>query len=249
MAKKILVLLFVAIVGLAGWQVLSKHSQNRISSNINATNEPTRKNAQQSSDFDKTKYSTDEPGSLWWVVNKKRPLPDGYVPNNLVVPNVQLRLSASAEQMHLRKDAAKAIEQLFDDAKRSGKSLYLASGYRSASYQKQLYESYVIKDGKEKADRYSARPGTSEHQTGMAADVGRIDGKCELEICFGETPEGKWLRENAHRYGFIIRYLQGKEDFTTYQSEPWHLRYVGQDLAIRLKDTGQSMEEFFGLEG
>jgi D-alanyl-D-alanine carboxypeptidase len=197
--------------------------------------------------FDKSAHSTDKPGSLWWVVNKKRALPKGYAPSDLVVPKVPLRLERSAEQMHVRRDTAAALTDLFGGAKKAGYNLYLASGFRSAAYQKQLYDSYVAKDGRDGADKYSARPGTSEHQTGMAVDVGRPDQKCELEICFGETPEGAWVLAHAHEYGFIVRYEEGKESITTYQYEPWHLRYVGRDLAAELHRTQQTMEEFFGL--
>ena len=212
---------------------------------INGTKSP---NAQQSpAGFDKSAYAIDQPGSLWWIVNKSRALPTDYVPSDLVVPNVPLRLNESAEQMQLRKQPATALENLFAGAKQAGYTLYLASGYRSAAYQKVLYDGYVAKDGQAATDKYSARPGTSEHQTGMAADVGRPDKNCELEICFGDTLEGKWVKAHAHEYGFVVRYEQGKESVTTYQYEPWHLRYVGKELASELTRTGQSMEEFFGL--
>jgi D-alanyl-D-alanine carboxypeptidase len=113
--------------------------------------------------------------------------------------------------------------------------------------QKQFYDSYVGQDGQEAADRYSARPGTSEHQTGISFDATSLSETCHLEICFETTPEGKWIAEHAHEYGFIIRYLKDKESVTGYQYEPWHLRYVGKELAAELKRTGLTMEEFFGL--
>ncbi len=197
--------------------------------------------------FDKTKYSIDSPGSIWWIVNKKRPLPSNYVPNNLIVPDVALRLDKSAEQMHLSSTIAGPLKQMFDAASVQGYKLMLASGYRSVAYQKQLYDGYVAKDGQTAADKYSAIPGTSEHQTGFALDVGRVDHKCELDQCFGSTPEGIWLATHAYEYGFIIRYTQGKETITTYEYEPWHLRYVGTDLAAELHKNGLTMEEFFGL--
>lgn len=240
--KIILVVIVITAVGFAGWRVFGERDKS------DPDDTQPRKTEQQSeTSFDKSKYSVSEPGSLWWVVNKKRPLPDGYRPTDLVVPSVTLRLSSGEEQMQLRKDTAAALEQMLAAAKQAGYDLYLASGFRSATYQKQLYDGYVARDGQAEADKYSARPGTSEHQTGMTADVGRPDGKCELEICFGDTPEGKWVAEHAHEYGFIVRYPQGKESITTYQYEPWHLRYVGKDLAAELKKTGQTMEEFFKL--
>lgn len=236
------------VVGLLVFYVLGKQADapgprninNNVSSEESAPEETT-------DNFDSNMYSTDEPGSMWWVVNKTRPLPDGYVPPDLVVPNVRLRLSADAEQMLLRRDVAKQLERMLAAAEVQGISLYLASGYRSAAYQKQLYDAYVARDGQAAADRYSARPGTSEHQTGLAADVGRPDGKCELEVCFGETAEGKWVADNAHRYGFIVRYPAGKENVTTYQYEPWHLRYVGPELAKELLRTQLTLEEYFGI--
>ena len=119
------------------------------------------------------------------------------------------------------------------------------SGYRSQYTQTSVYNSYAQKDGVTAADRYSARPRYSEHQTGLAADLG--NGTCDLEICFGNTSAGKWLESNAHKYGFIIRYPKGKESLTGYQYEPWHLRYVGKELAIQIYKTNQTLEQFFGL--
>ena len=110
-----------------------------------------------------------------------------------------------------------------------------------------FYDAYAARDGQAAADRYSARPGTSEHQTGLSFDVTAADGSCHLEVCFENTPEGLWVAENAHLFGFVIRYPEGKENITGYQYEPWHLRYVGPALAEQLHDTGQTLEEFFDL--
>ena len=112
------------------------------------------------------------------------------------------------------------------------------SGYRSYNTQKGLYNYYVNRDGREAADRYSARPGHSEHSTGLAMDVSGIDGKCAATDCFGETPEAAWLAENVYDYGFIIRYPEGKEHITGYKYEPWHLRYVGVDIAREIRELG-----------
>ena len=247
MSKK-LVLVFVVIgfIGFSGWRVFSARDESKTKNDLSSQTESP-ENQQGTKSFDKSQYSTGQPDSIWVVTNKKRSLPDDYTPANLVVPNVPLRLGSGEEQMHLRKDAATALESMFADAKKAGHDLYLASGYRSFGYQKVLYDGYVARDGQAEADKYSARPGTSEHQTGLAADVGGVDGNCELEICFGDTAEGKWVAANAHKYGFIIRYPEGKESVTTYQYEPWHLRYVGKGLAAELKKTNQTMEEFFNL--
>lgn len=186
--------------------------------------------------FDKTRYPLDKPDSLWAVVNKQRPLPANFVPALTGVRGASLQ-----------PEAAQAIERLIKAAADSQVPLRVVSGYRSYESQKSVYESYVQKDGQTAADTYSARPGHSEHQTGLAADLGNGSGQCDLEECFATTAGGKWLEANAHTYGFIIRYAKSKTDVTGYQYEPWHIRYVGVDLANELRAKNQTMEEFFGL--
>ncbi len=189
----------------------------------------------------------DNPSSITVVVNKLRPLPDGYAPTDLVVPNVPLRLSGDTSEMHMRQEAAAALENLVADAKAAGLNLLLLSGYRSQATQYSVYNRYVAEKGQALADTDSARPGFSEHQTGLAVDLGRADGQCQLEACFGETAEGTWLAENMARYGFILRYLPGRDSVTGYVYEPWHLRYIGKDLAEKVMTSGQTLEEYFGL--
>jgi len=196
--------------------------------------------------FNKKQYSTTDPTSTWIIVNKKHPLPAGYTPTDLVIPNVPLRLSPQDEQMQVSSDMAPALEKLVAGAKANGINLKLSSGYRSETLQKQFFESYSARDGEAAATKYSARPGTSEHQTGLAADLMAANDKCSLEICFADTPEGQWLAGHAHEYGFIIRYAKDKEKITGYQYEPWHIRYLGNDLASQLYSSGQTIEEFFG---
>lgn len=185
--------------------------------------------------FNKQRYSTEDPNSLWVVVNKKRPLQASFEPQEMT----------NTSGGFMKREASEALESLFEEAQNQTLPLQVLSAYRSYNSQSATYNSYVQKDGVEKADTYSARPGFSEHQTGLAVDVG--SGSCNLEICFGETPAGKWLAANAHTYGFVIRYPQGKTAITGYQYEPWHLRYVGKELAAELHTSGQTMEEFFGL--
>lgn len=212
------------------------------------TQQPQEKQTEQPQpEFDKTTFSIDQPGSLWWIVNKSRPLPEGYVPPDLSAPPVKLRLGEGAEQMKFSAQATPALKEMFTDASKDGEILVFGSGYRSHTLQKQFYDSYVAQDGQVAADRYSARPGTSEHQTGLSFDATSVKEKCHLEICFADTPEGQWIKNNSYKYGFIIRYPDGKESVTGYQYEPWHLRYVGIELATELQKTGQTMEEFFGL--
>lgn len=132
------------------------------------------------------------------------------------------------------------FNKLSTDASKEGLKIYLASGYRSYSDQEVIYENYVEEDGEEKADTYSAKPGYSEHQTGLCIDCNTVDD------AFGYTEEAAWLAEHAHEYGFIIRYPQGKEYITGYQYEPWHIRYVGSKIANALHITGMCLEEYLG---
>lgn len=198
--------------------------------------------------FDKSKYSINDPASVWVVVNKGRILPADYSPKDLVVPNITLRYSAGSSEMLLRADAAVALESMVNQAKTEGINIMLASGYRSYGTQSSVYRSYVNSQGQAEADTFSARPGHSEHQTGLAADLEPVNKKCELDVCFKDTPEGVWLAANAYKYGFITRYPEGKDNITGYEFEPWHVRYVGGDLAKQLHDYGQTMEQFFGLQ-
>ena len=199
----------------------------------------------QATDF--AKYTVDVQNSIYYIVNKQRPLPTSYVPPNLVRPNINLVPDDNPEEQQLRSEAASAAENMFADAKKADLNLVMASGYRSAHLQEIVFNGYAARDGETAANKYSARPGTSEHQTGLALDITTASRKCYLEICFESTPEGKWLKDNAYKYGFSLRYQKGKEDITGYQFEPWHFRYVGVDLAKRLQDSKQTMEEFFGL--
>ena len=129
------------------------------------------------------------------------------------------------------------------DALALGLNLWIQSGYRSYTLQQKLYNNYVSRDGVEAADRYSARPGHSEHQTGFAFDLNTITDS------FQYTDEGKWVNENAYKYGFILRYPKGKEFITGYKYESWHLRYVGKDLATILYNNGNwiTLEEYYNL--
>jgi D-alanyl-D-alanine carboxypeptidase len=186
--------------------------------------------------FNRAAFSLDDPASIWVVVNKLRPLnPQDYVPEGLVdvpVPHTWDPL--------LRQEASDAIVAMFDAAaSEAGLSLASNSAYRSYAAQQSIY------DGD---DLSTARPGHSEHQTGLVMDIGAESGECSLDQCFGDTDEGIWLRDNAYRFGFILRYPADKTPITGYEYEPWHFRYVGLDLATEMHDTGfTTLEEFFGL--
>lgn len=178
--------------------------------------------------------------SIRVVVNKKHPLsPLDYAPADLV---------GVGGGQYARQTAAAALTSLFNGASAAGNPMHALSGYRSYATQTAVYNNYVRTDGQAVADTYSARPGHSEHQTGLAIDVG--NGTCNLQICFGNTAAGKWLAANAHKYGFVIRYPNGKTAITGYQYEPWHLRYVGTDVATDMKAKGVvTLEEYFGVSG
>lgn len=186
-----------------------------------------------------------QPESMSVLVNKQNKLPEEYNPSDLVYPDVPFIFSEKTEKRMMREEAAEALERMFAGAEEDGVSLAGVSAYRSHSTQKSLFERYVKRDGLEKARTYSAYPGTSEHETGLAIDVSGKDGKCAADDCFAGTPEAQWLAGHAHEYGFIIRYLKGKEEITGYQYEPWHLRYVGGDVAAELAASGETLEEYY----
>lgn len=144
--------------------------------------------------------------------------------------------------------AVAAFEEMAIAAKAEGFDLVAFSGFRSYEYQTSLYDRYVVRDGKDAADRYSARPGYSEHQTGLAFDIGE-KGREDLWLtsAFGETEAGQWLVNNAHKYGFILRYPQGKEDITGFMYESWHFRYLDGDLASKIYEAGVTLEEYLGV--
>ncbi len=197
--------------------------------------------------FNKNLYSHSDPSSIWVVVNKQNPLnPVTYIPADLVFPTVPLRVPGN-ETMQLRRVAALAMEQMFAAAAKQSINLMLASGYRSYSYQTELYDGYVATQGKTVADAQSARPGYSEHQTGLAADVEPVSRNCEVEQCFATTPEGIWLANNSYKYGFIIRYPQNGQAITGYEYEPWHIRYIGVAAATEMHQNHVlTLEQFFG---
>jgi zinc D-Ala-D-Ala carboxypeptidase len=186
-----------------------------------------------------------DPNDLKVLVNKMVKLPDEYEPEDLVYADVHFFAEQKSEKTKLRKVAASALEQLFTGAAEDGVILAGVSGYRSSASQKRLYTNYVKRDGKEAADRFSAKPGHSEHQTSLAVDVSGRSGKCTLMYCFSETSEGQWLFKHAHEYGFILRYPEGKEEVTGYRHEPWHLRYVGREEAREIYKEDSTLEEYY----
>ncbi|MEX1028922.1 MAG: M15 family metallopeptidase [Paenibacillaceae bacterium] len=185
-----------------------------------------------------------EPEAITALVNKQFSLPKDYKPSELVYPDIDFIFSEKLDKRKLRKEAAEAIVQLFAGAAEDQTILLGVSAYRSNATQKALFERYVKRDGLDKAKTYSAVPGHSEHETGLAIDVTGGDGKCAAMSCFGDTKEATWLAEHAAEYGFVIRYPEGKEDITGYMYEPWHLRYVGITAAHEIADKSLTLEEY-----
>lgn len=185
------------------------------------------------------------PESIPVLVNKQNKLPDNYNPTDLVYTDIPFVSGATNEKRKMRKEAAAAVNQLFAGAKAEDISLLGVSAYRSHATQTTLFNYYVNRDGYEKARTYSALPGTSEHETGLSIDVTGGNGKCAAENCFGGTKEAIWLEQHAAEYGFIIRYPNGKESITGYQYEPWHLRYVGKEIALEIMNKGITLEEYY----
>lgn len=193
--------------------------------------------------FDKTVNSTTDPASLWIVVNKQNPLtPIDFTPSDLVAGPQGSLVSARVNP---------DLNAMINAAAQEAVTLSISSSYRSYANQATLYTNYVAQYGQELADTISARAGYSEHQTGLAVDIGGItQPDCNFNECFGETIEGQWLRDNVTKFGFIIRYTENNGDVAGYAAEPWHLRYIGKELATELKTQNvTTLEEFFEIAG
>lgn len=176
--------------------------------------------------------------NFYTLVNKYNYLRDDFVPNNLV----EMTTPYSKEGIYLVEEARDNFYKLVDKAKEEGLTIRAISAYRGYTYQKRLYDKYVEADGVNKADTYSARPGFSDHQTGLAIDVDNTISSFEN---FTNTKEYQWMLDNSYKYGFILRYPSGKESITTYQFESWHYRYVGLKLAKKIKASNLTFDEYF----
>ncbi|WP_010191853.1 M15 family metallopeptidase [Bacillus sp. m3-13] len=187
------------------------------------------------------------PGAMNVMVNKFWSLPEGYRPADLIKPNVPFSFGdENSDRSKLRAEAAESLEVMFNVAKGEGIELYARSGFRSYETQEAIFKNEVATFGYEQAVLYVALPGTSEHQTGLAMDITAKSVGLELVEAFEGTAEGKWLAENAHNYGFILRYPKGKTNITGYAFEPWHFRYVGVDIAGEIYAKGLTFEEYMG---
>lgn len=172
------------------------------------------------------------------LVNKQNSLDKDYKPKT-VTPNV-----SSNNSVPVRYDIVESVEKLFSDSKKAGLSLILVSGYRSYETQSSIYNNNVKNKGETWTSQFSAKPGQSEHQTGLALDISSTSQGGGLYQSFGETEEGQWLKENCAKYGFILRFLEGKEDITGYTYEPWHFRYVGVEVAKYIMENNLTFEEY-----
>lgn len=193
-------------------------------------------------------YMIDSGNDITMVVNKEWGLTREYIPNNLMTPDVKFDFDEILEKRYMVQEAAQALEELFWEAQNAGIELVAVSGYRSFARQTELYNESLRTQGLEHTQEYLAQPGHSEHQTGLAMDVSCASMFMNLTEEFANTTEYKWLAENAESFGFIIRYPKGKEHITGYAYEPWHIRYVGKDLAAKLKDMDITLDEYFGKE-
>ncbi|PGY05011.1 D-alanyl-D-alanine carboxypeptidase family protein [Bacillus sp. AFS031507] len=234
--------LFLVVIILTGCMEKFHFAQEdgKISANMSSSH-PGKKH----SETDDSIVVVTHPESIPVLVNKQNKLPENYTPLDLVYANIPFIFEKKSEKRKMRAVAATAIEKLFAGAKLQGVNLLGVSAYRSHGAQTALFNSYVKQDGYKKAMTYSAVPGTSEHETGLAIDVTGENGTCAAEACFEGTREAKWLDKHAPEYGFIIRYPKGKDHITGYTYEPWHLRYVGKTIAKKIMARGITLEEYY----
>jgi len=179
----------------------------------------------------------DNPNDILVLVNKNNQLRQSFIPNNLE----SISLKYSNAEKYLRKEAKMAFESLSDKASKLGYRIVAVSAYRDYNYQMELFNYYVEEKGLDYALNCSAKPGHSEHQTGLSVDV---EGSNKSYDDFEDSPEFEWMKNNAHKYGFILRYPKGKEHITGFKYEPWHYRYVGVNVATYLYQNNLTLEEY-----
>lgn len=176
------------------------------------------------------------------LVNKENLLEADYEPENLVLSEIEFL--SYIETRSLTQETADAAKEMFDAALKDGITLLGASGYRSYDIQVNLFNSRAAQIGEEEASKYTAPPGASEHQTGLALDILGTD-YLYMDDDFDQSESFKWLKENCYKYGFILRFLKGKEDITGYGYEPWHFRYIGNsDIAEEIMKNNLTFEEY-----
>lgn len=166
--------------------------------------------------------------------------------NNILVANKDFGIPKNFAS-GLNDELLEAFNQMKSDAKEEGIILNIRSGFRSYETQETLYNNYIARDGLEKASRYSAKPGYSEHQTGLAIDITTEDTTTSIGDWFNDTKQAEWLYNNAYKYGFILRYPKGKEHITGYKYESWHYRYVGIEHSKNFAMNDLTLEEYLKI--
>ena len=195
--------------------------------------------------YDKdTVKKTDISKKKLMLVNKFNYLDENYAPDDIVKVSVQFAYGDN----EIKKEVYEKFRSMYNDAKKEGLYLIITSSYRDYNFQKELWDSYANQKGDEWADSVSARAGYSEHQTGYTLDIVTYNANMSS---FEKTDEFKWLQDNAYKYGFILRYPKDKEDITGYSYESWHYRYVGKDVATKIKKLGITFDEYYAyfIEG
>lgn len=210
---------------------------------VNIVNYPTINTANYTSSS--PTYIVTNPNNLLVLVKKGFTLSSDYQPSDLVdVTSLGIPVGKDNKHVQLRKATAKALLKMYDAAKQEGLYLALNSGYRSYSSQEEIYKEYEAKYGGQYAKEYVAEPGTSEHQTGLGADLTSqsvIDGK---KLVFSDTKEYQWVIKNCYKYGFIIRFPENTQSMTGISHEAWHVRYVGTKVAKIITEKGWTFEEY-----
>lgn len=184
-----------------------------------------------------------EAAGLLLLVNKKQGLEKNYVPKDMK-PVLYFARDRSEEGRYLQQEAAGQFNQMAEDALAEGIEFVMTTAYRSFGFQTTLYNNYVAASGQAEADKFSARPGFSEHQTGLAVDVSSASVGYALTVEFENTAEWEWLNRHAAEYGFIQRYPKDKTEITGYMYEPWHFRYVGVEAATVVQREKITLEEY-----
>ena len=192
----------------------------------------------------KPEIDPDDPYLL--LVNKTHPLDDTYKPDDLADIKY-FAADRDAAARYMRKEAAEHFHQMSEAAAVEGHEIVITTAYRSYGFQSVLWNNYVEKHGEAEANTFSARPGQSEHQTGLCTDVSSPSVNYQLTTDYADTEEGRWLAEHCHEYGFIIRFPLGKEEITGYQYEPWHIRYVGTEAAAYIHQEQITLEEYLNV--
>ena len=187
--------------------------------------------------FYKNIHDVKNPNDILVLVNKNNRLNKNFIPKHLV----KLKLEYSNDEKYLKKEAALAFYKLSKAAKEKNYTIIAVSGYRSYTYQEELFNYYVKKKGMNYALLCSAKPGHSEHQTGLALDV---EGSNHDYDRFEESKEFEWMKHNSYKYGFILRYPKGKESITGFKYEPWHYRYVGKKAAKYIYKHNITLEDY-----